>query len=71
MQHQWTRQQSWIQHPDGQRRWNRAYQLLGEWTKVELPPFIHPIGPLREEKAGESGHLSSCVDTEASRDTHD
>jgi hypothetical protein len=69
MQHQWKRQRDWSERPDGQRRWDRAYQLLGEWTKAGPPTFTLVNSPPLE-KPDESGHLSSCLDTKASRGTH-
>ena len=38
MKHQWRMRRQFHQHPDGQRRWDRAYQLLLQWTTPPPTP---------------------------------
>lgn len=34
MRHQWRLRRTFQEHPDGQRRWDRAYQLLLQWAQA-------------------------------------
>lgn len=39
MKHEWTKRRVLIEHTDGQRRWDRAYQMVLMWaTVVAIPP---------------------------------
>ena len=39
MQHQWRLCRTFQEHRDGQRRWDRAYQLLLQWAQAaDVPP---------------------------------
>ena len=39
MRHQWRLCRTLQEHPDGQRRWDRAYQLLLQWAQApDVPP---------------------------------
>lgn len=39
MRHQWRLCRTFQEHRDGQRRWDRAYQLLLQWAQApEGPP---------------------------------
>jgi hypothetical protein len=37
MKRQWRTRRQVTPYPDGQRRWDRAYQLLLEWTTAREP----------------------------------
>jgi hypothetical protein len=39
MRHQWRLRRTFQEHLDGQRRWDRAYQLLVQWAQAsDTPP---------------------------------
>ena len=39
MRHQWRLSRTLQEHSDGQRRWDRAYQLLLQWAQApDVPP---------------------------------
>ena len=43
MKRQWHVRRQVVAHPDGQRRWDQAYQALLRWTWAEmLPPQSTP-----------------------------
>jgi hypothetical protein len=47
MKRQWRARRQVTPYPDGPRRWDRAYQLLLEWTTVReptqaIPATVHP-----------------------------
>jgi hypothetical protein len=50
MRHQWRLCRTLQEHRDGQRRWDRAYQLLLEWAQTPAPvpaePGQNPLLPL-------------------------
>jgi hypothetical protein len=45
MHRQWRLRRPTRPSPDGQRRWNRAYQLLVEWTALDEPLHAAPSAP--------------------------
>jgi hypothetical protein len=46
MYHQWRVRRQTINSPDGQQRWDRAYQLLVQWTeRPGLPPPAEALLP--------------------------
>ena len=58
MYHQWRVRRQTTSSPDGQQRWDRAYQLLLRWTErpglasptEALPPATCPTGkPMQAE----------------------
>ena len=58
---------------DGQRRWDRAYQQLLQWTAQELSELsaVAPIDvPPAQEVNDASSPLHSDFDAAASRDPH-
>jgi hypothetical protein len=56
MNHQWRVRRQTISSPDGQQRWDRAYQLLLRWTErpalapptEALLPATRPTGKLMQ-----------------------
>ena len=61
MQQVWTIRRNLRSDPDGQRRWDRAYQRLMSWTAASEPPV--PRQPPRpEEVLHEGGRVCSCFD---------
>jgi hypothetical protein len=42
MRHQWRLRRTFQEHQDGQRRWDRAYQLLLEWGQAPDAPRLDP-----------------------------
>ena len=45
MHRQWRLRRQTHPVPDGQRRWNQAYQLLVEWTALDDPRRAAPCAP--------------------------
>jgi hypothetical protein len=72
MKHDWNVNRHFKSGSDGQRRWDRAYQLLLEWTK-EKPQQSCPIDKtstiLNQEKENENSSLCSCLNHSPSSDT--
>ena len=69
MKHQWRACRTFQPHPDAQRRWDRAYQLLLEWT---LPPEqatdqLLPHNPT--EVAHAHSHVCPCLHPTPGPDT--
>jgi hypothetical protein len=56
MRRTWQVRRSWTEDLDGQRRWDRAYQLLLRWTVAARQP------PTEEEGNDASGILRAGVD---------
>src|SRR5918997_4564405 len=44
MRHHWLTTRRLVPHSDGQRRWDRAYQLLLEWAATGAASGRHPVG---------------------------
>ena len=42
MRHQWRLYRTLQEHRDGQRRWDRAYQLLLQWAQAPDTPPLKP-----------------------------
>jgi hypothetical protein len=68
MQHHWRLRRQTHPCPDGQRRWNTAYQLLVQWT-TPSEPLLTPVAAstsLSEIVDQEEDHahcsVSSCLD---------
>ncbi len=46
MKRQWHVRHQVVEHPEGQLRWDRAYQALLRWTQSDLaPPQLPPVDP--------------------------
>jgi len=49
---QWTVQRQTVECADAQRRWDRSYQYLVQWSTAV--PTDHPTEPFSQEKQDES-----------------
>ena len=61
MKRTWHVSRDVLPHPDAQRRWDRAYQLILHWAEAadhtgDLPPLGH-----QEERHADC-HLRPCLD---------
>ncbi len=56
MKRQWRIRRDLLAIPDGDRRWDRAYQELLNWTR---PDVAAPTMLASEREAREVGHASS------------
>jgi hypothetical protein len=68
MNHDWRTIRRLEPHPDGQRRWDRAYQLLLEWAAADSAPGRpRPGGPASSDPAkgasDENCHLCARLDS--------
>lgn len=45
MNRQWSVHRQWTETQDAQRRWDRAYQYLLQWSRVASPPQSAAILP--------------------------
>ena len=64
MKHHWQIRRQLTPYPDGQQRWDRAYQHLLRWTSRESPttnPASAIPNPTPEVDHANS-HLCPCVD---------
>jgi hypothetical protein len=72
MRHSWRCSRSFEEHPDGQRRWDHAYQLLLHWSALPKDTGSAPPGtavsPDPEEVAHASGDLRSRLHPPAGAD---
>ena len=64
----WHVDRDGVVHPDGQRRWDRAYQLLVQWGDGLLAV---PDAPNHEEDGDANRSLCACLDEPATADPHD
>lgn len=64
MERKWKVQRSMIERPDGQRRWDCAYQCILRWAKeaVSEPDENLPLSTPQEEE-DECRRLRSCLDS--------
>ena len=49
MKHQWCVRRQATPYPDGQQRWDRAYQLLLQWARASGSPALPPESDQKEE----------------------
>jgi hypothetical protein len=63
MNRRWTVERRWIDHPDAQRRWDRAYQLLLDVADPAVGP------PTEPESRHADRRLCPCLDTAPSPGT--
>lgn len=57
MRHHWRIRRQLVERPEGQQRWDYAYQYLLRWTA--LSPREQLLTP--QEVDDESGRLCACV----------
>ena len=65
MKRQWSICRQVKEEPDGQRRWDRAYQLLLQWAeslKLEQAPMALPAFYLMQEVYDESRCVCARLD---------
>ncbi len=48
-------------HPDGQRRWDRAYQQLMAWTRPQSVAVLAGLEPPAREVGHEDRALCTCL----------
>ena len=58
MKRYWTKRRQFIPHPDGEQRWDRAYQYLLLWAK-ETKPILSTNSGNSSRAAQEVDHESS------------
>jgi hypothetical protein len=60
MKRNWKKRRQFIPHPDGQQRWDRAYQYLLQWSQeMKSIQTANPDNSCRW--AQEVDHENSCV----------
>ena len=62
MKRQWTVHRQFKPYPDGEQRWDRAYQYLLRWAMIatqESAKMTEPGSPQNQEV----NHADSCVRT--------
>ena len=64
MEQRWTVQRSMIERPDGQQRWDRAYQCILRWTNEVASESGEnlSLSIQQKEKKDEGRYLRSCLD---------
>src|SRR5512142_1700399 len=75
MKHDWRTTRRLQPHPDGQRRWDRAYQLILEWAATGTTPGRPlPDSPasstLAQEITDEYRDLCACLDSTPGADAN-
>ncbi len=72
MKRQWQLQRQGVARPDGQLRWDRAYQLLLSWTQPPEagPPQLPSRRPVQEVLDANSG-VCARLDPAPSADPDD
>ncbi len=67
MNHMWQVHRDTVSHPDGQRRWDRAFQLLLQWANEAAARV-----PLTNQEDNHA-HCTVCprLDPAAAPDAHD
>jgi hypothetical protein len=67
MERQWQKRRRLVAQPDGQRRWDRAFQALLQWSAPEAGALKPPGIPIQEVD-DESGSVCACLDPAPSAD---
>ena len=65
MKRHWTKCRQFIPHPDGEQRWDRAYQYLLLWakeTQPDLSPNSEEISETTQEVDHANSSLRTCID---------
>ena len=60
MKHHWTKHRKFTPHPDGEQRWDRAYQYLLQWA-LETKPALSTNSVDHYELSQEVDHASSSL----------
>ena len=72
MKRQWRTRRILLAAPDGQQRWDRAYQYLLTWTAAGLGPPVPPVAwPRLREVEHDRGDLRAGLDAAASTGADD
>lgn len=68
MQRQWQIQRTLVETPNGQQRWDQAYQLLLRWAQVNPLPAVSssPPAPPNQEECHASSRLCTRLDVASS-----
>ena len=59
MKRQWQVRHQVVEHPDGQRRWDQAYQAVLRWTQSDVAPS--QLSPVNLVITSEVDHACSSV----------
>ena len=70
MKRKWNVRRSWREQPDGQHRWDSAYQCLLQWVQ-EGASEPHPLPLSPQEDSHERGHLCPRVDASPTTEPDD
>lgn len=62
MDHNWQLNRSFVEQPDGQRRWDYVYQYLLQWAMEQTADAPSAPAHLQEEEHG-NRHLCARVNT--------
>jgi len=62
MERQWQKRRRLVAQPDGQRRWDRAFQALLQWSAPEPSRLRAPDLDRQEEIDDESSSVCACLD---------
>jgi hypothetical protein len=60
MKRHWTKHRQFVPHPDGEQRWDRAYQYLLLWAK-ETKPILSTNSGSSSGENQEVDHASSSL----------
>lgn len=73
MKHPWTKRRVLLEHPDGLRRWDRAYQLLMMWSIAPPPEERSTSADAHQlqEEPNACQHLCASVDSASSPKSND
>ncbi len=67
MKHEWQVKRETVEHPDGQRRWDRTYLCLLRWAhEREVTPM-----PQKQEVPNEGSDLCPRFDPQTGRNPDD
>jgi hypothetical protein len=67
MERQWRKRRRFVAQADGQRRWERAFQALRQWSAPE-PGALKGSGIPSQEVDDESGGICTGLDPAPSAD---
>ena len=67
MERQWQKRRRLVAQADGQRRWDRAFQALLQWSAPE-PGRLKVPGVPKQEVDDESSGVCTCLDPAPSAD---